>query len=425
MKRIYIILIITFLVLLVSAFWVGHLYSNKIKESALQGVEKELHSIARIKTDNFKIWYDDELNDAHLIALNPALVSAISEWQKSQTEEKLLAVKGILSAISTEHSLSNVTLYTPEGTLVVSNNSLTPKALQDSLILKAVKQRETVISGLYRSHIGRDVLLSFIGPVLSPQGQPVAAILLTFNLTEDYFPAFDKWPGNEETGQILLVEKTGDSIRFFNQKTPVAPNNIVPTHNMWKNIITTSNSHDLLDGIFTLPNLSVTPAISYVNRVSGTPYFIIATLHQREVFSESKLKTTYFYTIFGIVIVLILIIIAFFHRASERNYFKRMFIEHEAYKTTLYSIGDGVIITDMNGTVKNLNKVAEQITGWNESEARERNIEEVFEIVNENTFDKVDNPVEKVLEQGVIVGLANHTILISREGEQIPIADSG
>jgi PAS domain S-box-containing protein len=97
----------------------------------------------------------------------------------------------------------------------------------------------------------------------------------------------------------------------------------------------------------------------------------------------------------------------------------------ESLRATLYSIGDGVLATDERGRVTRVNPVAERLTGWRESEARGRPIEQVFEIVNEETRAKAVNPVDRVLAEGVVVGLANHTALISRDGTERPIADSG
>ncbi len=99
--------------------------------------------------------------------------------------------------------------------------------------------------------------------------------------------------------------------------------------------------------------------------------------------------------------------------------------EREAWlHTTLRSIGDAVIATDRNGTVKFLNGVAEKLTGFSSHEAEGMPISEVFPIFNEVTKKVVENPVEKVLASGLIVGLANHTVLRNRDGQETPIEDS-
>ncbi len=92
---------------------------------------------------------------------------------------------------------------------------------------------------------------------------------------------------------------------------------------------------------------------------------------------------------------------------------------------TLLSIGDGVIATDPRGLVTLMNPVAERLTGWTLEEARGRPAEAVFRIVSERTGASVEGPVERVLRNGVIVGLANHTALVGRDGSRRPIADSG
>ena len=95
------------------------------------------------------------------------------------------------------------------------------------------------------------------------------------------------------------------------------------------------------------------------------------------------------------------------------------------YRTTLKSIGDAVITTDEQGRVHLLNEVAERLTGWTSAEAQGRALEEIFRIINEETRHAVESPVHRVLREGVVIGLANHTLLVSRDGRLIPIADSG
>jgi PAS domain S-box-containing protein len=93
-------------------------------------------------------------------------------------------------------------------------------------------------------------------------------------------------------------------------------------------------------------------------------------------------------------------------------------------RITVESIGDAVIATDEQGRVTLMNPVAQALTGWTESGARGRAFEEVFTIVDETTRRPVENPATKVRREGGIVGLANHTLLIARDGREIPIDDS-
>lgn len=94
-------------------------------------------------------------------------------------------------------------------------------------------------------------------------------------------------------------------------------------------------------------------------------------------------------------------------------------------RTTLDSIGDAVIATDTKGRVSRMNPVAEQLTGWNLAEAQGKPLSEIFNIVHAITRKSVENPVSKILKSKRIVGLANHTLLIARNGSEYQIADSG
>jgi PAS domain S-box-containing protein len=96
----------------------------------------------------------------------------------------------------------------------------------------------------------------------------------------------------------------------------------------------------------------------------------------------------------------------------------------ETLRVTLLSIGDAVITTDTRGHVTTLNAVAESLTGWTHAEAAGQPLDAVFRIVNESTRRPVENPATQALREGTVVGLANHTVLIRRDGVEHPIDDS-
>jgi len=110
---------------------------------------------------------------------------------------------------------------------------------------------------------------------------------------------------------------------------------------------------------------------------------------------------------------------------AEREWASKLLQESKEWLTiTLHSIGDGVISTDNNGWIVNMNPVAENLCGYKLAEATGKPLSEIFQIINSETRDKIDNPVIKVLESGKVIGLANHTILVSKDGTEYQIADS-
>jgi PAS domain S-box-containing protein len=105
---------------------------------------------------------------------------------------------------------------------------------------------------------------------------------------------------------------------------------------------------------------------------------------------------------------------------SDESYAREQWLN-----TTIRSIGDAVIACDTAGNVVFMNLIAEQLTGWQEDEARGVTLHKVFPIFNEETRAVVENPVDKVRRLGTVVGLANHTFLVSKNGKEICIDDSG
>ena len=110
-------------------------------------------------------------------------------------------------------------------------------------------------------------------------------------------------------------------------------------------------------------------------------------------------------------------------KAAER-YAHEIELQREQLRVTLSSIGDAVIVTDEKGNVTFLNPVAERLTGWPIHEAAGKRLQDVFRIINEDSRQTVENPIETVFREKRIVGLANHTALVARDGREIPIEDS-
>ncbi len=110
---------------------------------------------------------------------------------------------------------------------------------------------------------------------------------------------------------------------------------------------------------------------------------------------------------------------------TERKEMEQIiFNEKEKFRTTLLSVGDGVIATDNKGNIMVINEIAEKLTGWTQEESFGKPLEKVFKIINELTRKTCENPAKKVLQTGEIINLDNHTILVSKKGQETPIEDS-
>jgi PAS domain S-box-containing protein len=123
--------------------------------------------------------------------------------------------------------------------------------------------------------------------------------------------------------------------------------------------------------------------------------------------------------------LLFMVFVLLFRALSARKRAQEALEKSENWlSTTLASIGDAVIATDMNGAISFMNPVAQSLTGWSLEDARGKSMDLVFDIVNKETRRPVENPVKKVFREGKVVGLADHTILLSKSGKEFDIEDS-
>jgi PAS domain S-box-containing protein len=122
----------------------------------------------------------------------------------------------------------------------------------------------------------------------------------------------------------------------------------------------------------------------------------------------------------GIAVALVLLLILMSRRAAQKIRASQRWLA-----TTLNSIGDGVIATDAQGSIRFLNPVAAELTGWSQAEAQGRGIDEVFRVVGLSDHMPAENPVEQVLRQSTLAGAPDQAVLVSRDGSEFPIEESG
>ncbi len=155
-----------------------------------------------------------------------------------------------------------------------------------------------------------------------------------------------------------------------------------------------------------------------------TAYFFIPPHYSLRVSEPGDLLSI---TLFILVGVAIAVLSEVLHRATRRarDSARALREQRELLRVTLSSIGDGVITTDTEGRVTFMNPVAERLTGWSQDEAKGAQLLQVFNVINENTREPVESLVTRALKEGAIVGLANYSLLIAKNGDEISIDESG
>jgi two-component system cell cycle sensor histidine kinase/response regulator CckA len=169
-----------------------------------------------------------------------------------------------------------------------------------------------------------------------------------------------------------------------------------------------------------------------VRPIPGTVWYMIAKIDKNEIFSVLPYSTTIIVIISLILILLFGFGMAWIYNNRQKNMYRKLLEQgnelqesQEQFRTTIYSIGDAVITTDLTGLIRNMNGIAETLTGWKESDALGKPIENVFHIINDDSREPLENPVRMVLKEGMVIGLAGHTSLISKDLTETPVANSG
>lgn len=229
------------------------------------------------------------------------------------------------------------------------------------------------------------------------------------------------------TKNILLVED--EFIISLNQKRELESKGYKVTilnsaKDVLNSVLVNNDNYDLiLMDIDLGSDTDGTDVASEILSKKHIPILFLSSHIEEDVVSKTETITSYGYVVknSGITVLDASIKMAFkLYESNKLIHFKKDYLE-----AVLNSIGDAVIVTDIDGKVTRLNPVAEELTGWNLQEAQNKELKEVFKIINSLSRNPVENPVDIVLKTNKIVGLANHTALISKNGLEFQIADSG
>ncbi|MCG2773373.1 MAG: PAS domain-containing protein, partial [Desulfobacterales bacterium] len=395
---------------------------------------QDLAAIADLKVRQIVEWRRERLDDAARMGRDPFLRKAIAAWLQDPSNPGLRTA--LLEQFKSEQigRYGNVLLADLDGRILLSilpdPVPLSPAGKQ--ALEAAVAGRQAVLSDLFRSPKDDRVHLDVAVPVLDPRGQPLAVVVLRVNADKVLYPLIQSWPTPSLTGETLLVEVEGKDMLFLNELRHREKTALSLREPLTQTELTAVQAGLGKQGGVEGRDYRGKKVLADLRPVPQSPWFMVAKVDADEILAEARYRagiTALFVVIF---ILLTAAVTAYGYRQRQANLYQDLYQTErerrqaqEEFQTILYSIGDAVITTDTAGLVKQVNSVAERLTGWLEAEARGKPLEEVFRIINEETRTAVENPAQRVLREGIVLGLANHTMLIARDGTEHPIADSG
>jgi PAS domain S-box-containing protein len=404
--------------------------TNRMKQEQY----REIKTIAGLKAGYIEQWRAERLADVVKTAKSPFFIKGLEDWMHNpgtvayqENLKKRLDLEKIYNVYSDVliAAMDNSTIF-----------PLRPKSgsvdiAEKQAISESLKTGKALLSELYRSQDG-NIYIDAVAPVIGTKGAPVSVLVYRSDATHFLYPLIQSWPTLSHSSETLIVRKDGSDVLFLNNlrhrpntalilREPLTATNIPAVQAVL-------GKRDMFLG----KDYRGVEVMADLRPVLQSSWFMVAKVDTAEILSEARYRAGAISLVIFLFILLSAAMTAYAFRHRQAYLYKTLYRterkekeSYELFRTTLYSIGDAVITTDNNGFIMQMNPVAEHLTGRHESEAQGKPLEDIFHIINEKTRKKAESPVERVLKEGKIIGLANHTILIAREGNEHPIADSG
>ncbi|MFW6139100.1 MAG: PAS domain S-box protein, partial [Spirochaetota bacterium] len=366
---------------------------------------------------------------------SPFFIRGVMNWMAGQQTGNAHYILSRFRSLKKNYNYHDILLADTEGKVLlsISGNSggLHPRALK--AFKAAIGSRKPVLSEIHNgpSHLPPHV--DVIAPLfISDRNTPVGGIVLQSDAREFFYPLVQSWPTPSRTAETLLVRRVDDEVLFLNdlRHRPSAALNLrIPL-----------SRSDLPAAMAVLGREGFVRGMDYrgvevfavLKNVPGFSWFMVAKVDVSEALAFWKLQSNLILALLVVLTALAGAAGLFLWQRSMKNYYRRLYQSEselresrERYRVTLMSVGDGVIASDAEGRVELVNPVAERLTGYSQKEALGKQLDQVFHTINEHSRAGVENPVARVLREGIVVGLGNHTLLIARDGTERPVVDSG
>jgi len=394
-----------------------------------------LNAVAMLKIDQITKWRKERLSEAEFFpTVGRFIKSTVFLSENPNDKEAKNFLIQTLNPIKERHSYKNF-LITDLKNRVLFSIDPDEKSLDSITIAYSNISTEldsVMFTDFYYCNSHSNIHLDILSPIKDNNGKIIGTFILRFDPKDFLFPLIQKWPTPSKTAESVIFKKENDQLRFISElkyKKNSAMNLALPlTKTEYVAVKGALGEKGIVEG----KDYRGVEVLADLNKIPGTEWYLVSKIDKDEIYSDLFFRARAISLLTVISFLFVIAMAMYLIRNKQTSTYKDLFIKEkelsetrEEFRTTLYSIGDAVITTDSKGFVKYMNGVAEQLTGWLESEASDKMLNDVFKIVNEDTDIAVENPVTRVLKSGSVVGLANHTMLIRKDGSQIPIADSG
>lgn len=425
------VLLAVLVVLFSGGLWFSRGYNRFLVQQAYQ----DLEAVAQQKVGQIAVWQKERLADAAVVMESPFFSQAIARCLMSPEKEGAAQILTRFRSLQRHYRYSNVLMVDAKGKVrLILEDAASP--LHDTVtkaMSRAFQDRKPVLTDLHVASGPSDPRIDVVVPIFDGRGSgpPLGAILLRVNARQSLYPLLQSWPTPARTAETILVRRDGDDVLFLNDlryKKDTALTLRIPLERSETPAVRAVLGET---GVVQAKDYRGVDVLSALKPVPETPWFMVVKVDASEALSLARRESFLILAlILGVTGLCIAALGVVWQQRSKAHYKALLAAEsahrrvEEHFRVTLLSVGDAVITTDALGRVELLNPVAEKLTGWQQEDGWGKPISEVFIIINEKTRQPVENPVNQVLRRGRVIGLANDTLLISKDGGEIPIEDS-
>ena len=415
--------------LLVGSYW----YYRVETESIRQKKHGEIAAIGELKANDIERWRSARLADAGRVARDPLARRTVEAFLREPGDpDRRAELRERLKVEQGEQYVDVLLLDAAGNILLAAKDAPDPVDPATELaIAAALANPEAVLSELYRTPAGV-IVLDVAVAVRDAGGRPAAAVILRSGSVESYlYPLIQTWPTPSRSAETFLVRQIGGEVVYLNELRHQSNTALSLRVPLTRTDIPAVQAVLGRRGEFEGKDYRGMDVLADLRPIPGSSWFLMAKVDTDEILAEAHYRTKVIasFVVYGILLAGVVSSLAYRQRLAGfyRNLYeseRELRLAQAQFRATLYSIGDGVITTDSEGRVRQMNRAAERLTGWSEAGAQHNHLEDVFRIINEETRAAAEDPVQHVLREGTVVGLANHTLLIARDGSERPIADS-
>ena len=399
-------------------------------------VEENLGTIARLKTEQIAAWRRDQLGYAAALLQNQFLTGSVARFLAGPNAKNTRDLRARFRSLASKNNYADIQLVDMKGKALLGLvEPVIPLHKHVQALGEALRTGKPAFVDIHAGEKHIFPHIAVVVPCYSGAGEtrkPMAALVLVSDASQFLYPLVESWPTPSKTGETLLVRPEGNEVLILNdlrhQPGTALKLRLPLNRTDAPAVMAALGKRGFVRG----KDYRGIEVVAVIMPIPDSPWLMIAKIDAEESFADwHSLSAMMLAFILVFAACIAAVGLALWQRERKALYRDLYLAEAalrasvERHSVTLQAIGDAVIATDARGLVELVNPVAEELIGWNQEEAAGKPLEEVFQIVNEETRGKVADPFAKVLREGVVVGLANHTILIARDGTERPIADSG